>query len=433
MGIKIVLLLKTTAIFLLAVVFESYGQTTSIGARFTTSLYRAAFVENPSPSNIYGPRHSSIDIGVYGLRYFKGEQWGVKMGLELGLIPWLLRVDAPRNAFGTGDGGDQLIQTGIGGNDFSYKSITISAAYKVPLKNRFLEISAGTSVRDYAFGDGSQGLGFAFNRTVPYDPDDPSHGPPDVDAELEPLDDEFHISFPITVDYVFSTGKRSQLKFGIMNNIAIKPLSKSELTVIMYGETYKGKFSPRTSFWGVNAVFEYGLSRKAGETFHYQISQAELIGKYKKALFVENHGSGIFLTGNFDTRLKKDVNDGFGVKLGIGKGRGYHTEITNNNKPTERSSISLPVGVNYILGKKRHGIEAGIGVTAQIALDKVVSAQTTYKDVYFPYYIGYRYQPIKEGLVARVAWTPLYTRSQANTNFDYIYYNTGISIGYSFR
>lgn len=429
---KIIVFLKTTAILSLAVVFESYGQATSIGARFTTSLYRAAMVENPSPSNIYGGRNSSIDIGVYALKYFKGEQWGVKLGAEFGLIPWSVSINAPRNAFGTGEGGDAQLGFGIGGNDLSYKAVTLSATYKVPLKNSFLEISAGTSVRDYAFGQYPEEIGILLNRRDNYDPDDPTNGPPDVHTTMEPLDNVFHISFPVSVDYVFRTGNRTRLKLGVMNNIAVKPIADSKLAVVMYGDTYTGKFSPRTSFWGFNAVFEYSLKKKTGETFK-DISSADLTGKFRKALFIENHGSGLRYSVNFDTRLKRDVNNGFGVKGGIGKGMGYKTEVTNNNKPTNRNYFTLPIGVNYIIGKKRHGIEAGIGFTVQIALNKVDRTVADFKSILFPYHIGYRFQPKKQGLVARAAWAPFFKRSQSNTNFDHIYYNTAISLGYSFK
>ncbi|HEY0768881.1 MAG TPA: hypothetical protein VGD31_00920, partial [Sphingobacteriaceae bacterium] len=247
----------TTAALIAAVVFQTSGQTTAIGVRFTNTLLPSALVENPSPSNIYSDRHASIETGIYGIKYFKGDKMGIKMGLEFGLIPWDMGVDAPRNAFGTGTG-DGQIHAGIGFNDFSYKAVTFSAAYKVLLKSRYLEIVAGASVRDYAFGEGIEDIGFAFNRSIPYDPDDPTHGQPDIYVQLAPLDDQFHISFPVSMEYVLRTTKRTKLKIGLMHNIAIKPLSESELTVIMYGDTYKGKFSPRTGFWGFNMELEYG-------------------------------------------------------------------------------------------------------------------------------------------------------------------------------
>ncbi|MGB4400991.1 MAG: hypothetical protein WBJ10_16585, partial [Daejeonella sp.] len=93
----------------------------SLGARFTANRYPSARVENPSPSNIYGSKHSSIETGIYGLRYFKNERMGIKMGFEFGLIPWDLGIDAPRNAFGTGSGDGEL-NTSISFNDFSYKA-----------------------------------------------------------------------------------------------------------------------------------------------------------------------------------------------------------------------------------------------------------------------------------------------------------------------
>lgn len=421
---KVTTILKTTAVLVAAVVFQAYGQTNSLGARFTANRYPSARVENPSPSNIYGSKHSSIETGIYALRYFKNERVGMKMGLEFGLIPWDLGVDGPRNAFGTGNGNGEL-NSSISFNDFSYKNITLSGVYKVPLKNRYFEIVAGASVRDYAFGNGDDGIAFALNRSTPYDPDDPTQGPPDVNALVKSLDDQFHISFPVSVDYVFKTSNRTRLKIGLMRNIAVKPISDSELTVIMYGQTYKGKYSPLTGFWGFNLQFDYDLKKKFGETFKRNIESSNLMERYRKALYVEHRGSGISLSANYDMRLMKNRSDGLGFKAGFGNGRRYYTPVTYNNKSTLRTYLSLPVGINYILGKKRHGLEAGVGFTPQVAFDKVEDGPGFISTI--PLNIGYRFQPIKEGLIARVTWTPTFNKYGFYAGW------TGLSLGYSFK
>ncbi|MGB4400397.1 MAG: hypothetical protein WBJ10_13585, partial [Daejeonella sp.] len=279
-------------------------------------------------------------------------------------------------------------------------------------------------VRDYAFGDGDDGIAFALNRNTPYDPDDPTHGPPDVNAVIKSLDDQFHISFPVSVDYVFQTSDRTQLKIGLMRNIAIKPISDSELTVIMYGETYKGKYSPLTGFWGVNIQFDYNLKKKFGESFERKIENSNLKERYRKALYVERRGSGISLTANYDMRLKKNRNDGLGFKAGIGNGRTYYTPVTNNNISTRRTYISVPLGINYVIGNKRHGLESGIGFTSQVALDDVEDGPGFISTI--PLNIGYRFQPLKEGLIARVAWTPIIHKDGFYGGW------TGLSLGYSF-
>lgn len=423
MNHRIITFLITIAVLVTAVVFHAYGQTTSLGARFTANRYPSARVENPSPSNIYGSKHSSIETGIYALKYFKSERMGIKMGLEFGLIPWDLGVDAPNNAFGNGVG-DYLIHHNVSFNDFSYKAVTLSASYKVPLKNRILEITAGASVRDYAFGDGDDGIYYAFNRSPRYDPDDPTQSP-DINAVIKSLDDQFHISFPVSVDYVFKTSNKTQLKIGVMRNIAVKPISDSELTVIMYGEKYKGKYSPLTGFWGFNMQFDYDLKKKSGGILKTHTEPSDLMERYRKSLYVEHRGSGISLTANYDMRLKKNRNDGLGFKAGFGDGRTYYTPVTNNNKSTKRKYISVPLGMNYIIGKRRHGLEAGIGYTPQLALDKVEDGPGFISTI--PFNLGYRFQPIKEGLIVRAAWTPTLNK--------YGFYGgwTGLSLGYSFK
>ena len=81
--------------------------------------------------------------------------------------------------------------------------------------------------------------------------------------------------------------------------------------------------------------------------------------------------------------------------------------------------------MNYVIGKKRHGLEAGAGYTAQIALDKVENGPGFISTI--PFNVGYRFQPLKEGLISRVAWTPTINK--------YGFYGgwTGLSLGYSFK
>jgi hypothetical protein len=131
-------------------------------------------------------------------------------------------------------------------------------------------------------------------------------------------------------------------------------------------------------------------------------------------------------------RLKKDINNGIGFSAGAGLGSFYFTEVTNNNRTTDRRMLALPVAMNYIIGKKRHGIEFGIGITPQIALDKVRDNSAEDVGAFFPLRIGYRLQPMNEGFTARAALMPLINRR--TVSFDAVnLINFGLSFGYSFR
>lgn len=187
----------TLAAILAANVLFTYGQGSAFGFRFTPSLVPSVAVENPSPSNVYGFSHFNINAGVYALKYFKSSRWGIKAGLDYGAIPYLVGIDAPRNAFGTGGGGDAQINTWLRTNEFDYAALTMTPTFKVPVKGRFLEFSAGPSVRFYNYPkDGFNELGFAFNRAIPYDENDPAAGPLDLRARITDLD-LLYLSFPV--------------------------------------------------------------------------------------------------------------------------------------------------------------------------------------------------------------------------------------------
>lgn len=419
----------TLAAILTANVMFSYAQTAAFGVRVTPSLVPPVSVENPSQSNIYGPYGLNINAGIYALKYFRTGRLGVKAGLEYGAVPFEVGVDAPINAFGTGAGGDSQIYMSFSTNSFGYAALTISPTYKLPIGGRFLEFTAGPSVRFYNYPrDGFYEIGLAFNRSTPYDPDDPSAGPPDVRARVTNLD-LLYLSFPVSIDYVIRMNKRSQVKFGIMHNIT-RPLN-GELDVQMYGQMYRGSFRPRTGFWGFNVQYER-LSKRSVGSYQKRVFPPAITGRYRKALFVETFIPGGLLSANYDMRLKKDINHGIGFSAGAGLGGYYFTEVTNNNRATDRRMLVLPVAMNYIIGAKQHGLELGIGITPQIALDKVRDNSTEDNGIFFPLRIGYRLQPKKEGFTARTAWMPIFTKRTVFSDAINIT-NFGVSLGYSFK
>jgi hypothetical protein len=93
---------------------------------------------------------------------------------------------------------------------------------------------------------------------------------------------------------------------------------------------------------------EYGFNlnpdKEGSEPFS---ATKEPIGTRGKSVFAEFGGNGI-LNANFDTRFKQNRNDGLGFRAGAG---------------TAGTFITLPLALNYIIGKRRHGFEAGVGIT----------------------------------------------------------------------
>ncbi|MEJ6982004.1 outer membrane beta-barrel protein [Pedobacter sp. P351] len=157
---------------------------------------------------------------------------------------------------------------------------------------------------------------------------------------------------------------------------------------------------------------EYGLNLNSKKTKSI-VSKApdELTGKYRKSLFFEGLGNGLGLTGNFDIRLKPDRNDGFGVSAGAG--------MAGN------SEFTLPVGVNYIVGKRRSGIEMGLGLTPMINLRRNGYNESAFR-VATLLNMGYRFQS-HNGLMLRASGSAVYLNRSIFVPFP------GLAIGYSFK
>ena len=82
--------------------------------------------------------------------------------------------------------------------------------------------------------------------------------------------------------------------------------------------------------------------------------------------------------------------------------------------------------VNYIAGTGRSGIEGGIGITTGWAPSKPVDDPRT--SVWANLNLGYRFQPIKKGLMLRAIWSPMLN---FNGGSDPSW--AGVSVGYSFK
>jgi hypothetical protein len=424
------IILNITLIVILAVnVISGYGQGISFGARVTPSVVPSVAVKNPSPSNVYGRSDFNINFGIYAFKSFNSSPWGIKAGLEYGAVPFFVGFDAPRNAFGTGGGGDEQINTSFRTNNFGYAALVVSPTFKLLVKGRYLEFTAGPSIRFYNYPkNGFSELGFAFNRAVPYDENDPAAGPPDLRVRVTDLD-LFYFSLPVSVDYAIRSGPRSQMKFGIMHNIS-KPL-RGELEVQMYGKMYGGSFKPRTGFWGINLQYER-LSKNASLSYEKRSPDRNVEGGIRKSLFVETYTKSRFLTATFDMRVAKNRNDGFGITGGAGIGNEYLSDATTDNISPYKRMLALPIGINYIVGRKSHGLEVGAGITPQIPLQHVRNG-IRYSGTLYTSRIGYRFQPVNEGFIGRLAWNPVMEHIPVFSGHRLTLGNVAISAGYSFQ
>nr|WP_294795437.1 hypothetical protein [uncultured Mucilaginibacter sp.] len=154
-------------------------------------------------------------------------------------------------------------------------------------------------------------------------------------------------------------------------------------------------------------------------------------------IFIEAGGAGWWFTLNYDTRFNKRRS---GLGLRIGAGYFEHTFVSPfpsdlyYNPPNLKKYFTLPVQLNYLLGKKSHFAEFGVGTTFTMFnggrgssnnLFPISKQGNQYKFVN-TVTAGYRYQPLKGGFNFRL---------NADIFYSAIFFvpHAGIGVGYTFK
>ncbi|GAB2789223.1 hypothetical protein GCM10027275_37730 [Rhabdobacter roseus] len=148
-------------------------------------------------------------------------------------------------------------------------------------------------------------------------------------------------------------------------------------------------------------------------------------GGRNKAIYVEGLGSGLLFSVNYDFRFKPQ-QDGLGMRVGIGGGNlgGFDANV---------GIVTVPVLANYLVGTRRVAFEAGAGITpiyvkasaADLSTGDVVKADGL--SAFGTLNAGLRLQPIRNGVVFRLTYTPIITGSGFLPLF------LGVSLGYAFK
>ncbi len=153
------------------------------------------------------------------------------------------------------------------------------------------------------------------------------------------------------------------------------------------------------------------------------------LAQRRKTVFLEVLGNGLLASGNFDLRLKPNENDGLGFRAGVGGGSFSGYDDQGNSASI--GVVTFPLAVNYLVGKKRSLFESGIGITPMYMTasgtinDNIVSGNGLSVTGFLN--AGYRYQPLNNGLMFHVKWTPAFNSSGFSPKWF------GLGLGYSFR
>ena len=138
-----------------------------------------------------------------------------------------------------------------------------------------------------------------------------------------------------------------------------------------------------------------------------------------KVAYAELGGPGL-VSANFDMRFSQQ-EDGLGGRIGIG---GFSINDTYDGKV---SLITVPVGLNYLIGKDgKNYFEVGAGYTYINLGSKVESSSSNFESSFGNLTLGYRLAPANGGFMFKAQITPIF-----NKNLFWPYFG-GIGFGYKF-
>lgn len=166
-------------------------------------------------------------------------------------------------------------------------------------------------------------------------------------------------------------------------------------------------------------------------------------------IYMEFFGASNTFGVSYDTRIKKGSQ--FGYRIGISYSYSSSSSFLFENSSSTKG-VTFPLEVNYLLGKKRHNLDLGVGLnigiydanytytnysSQNVGSITIITPEETINrsETYFGYYIfsniGYRYQR-KKGFLFRTGISPSFNLGDSHgikkKPFIYPY----VSFGYSF-
>ena len=145
-------------------------------------------------------------------------------------------------------------------------------------------------------------------------------------------------------------------------------------------------------------------------------------GPRAQTIYFEVLGPGITYSVNYDTRFQNTRN-GFGGRIGVS-----YLNID------DEGVFSLPVGLNYLLGKNKHYFEMGVGATYyNVSWDEqndpnneLLFIEGNRSSMVGNLTFGYRLQPVDGGFNFRAGFTPTFGKGFFMPYFPHL------SLGYTF-
>jgi hypothetical protein len=151
-----------------------------------------------------------------------------------------------------------------------------------------------------------------------------------------------------------------------------------------------------------------------------------------KNIYVEFLGSNLVTGVNFDIRLQRNRLDGPGLRAGIG---GLNVTVADDVNYYDLGVVTMPLEFNHLVGKRRSKFEAGIGILPIYASLEGTGEATNHRYVNGTGFglaggfinLGYRYQPLRNGLMFRFTWNPMVLR---DSGFNSGWVSFGLGFGF---
>lgn len=324
---------------------------------------------------------------------FSEANLGIRIGLNFGML---------RSEFTT----QNESYSRIWGQTVFYQSLSVEGVQRFNIGKEEFEILGGGDLR-FFHDHGNSSHGFQALPTTP----------PSINYYqliVPPFKSQFQTNIYGGISYVRHLKGTRRLTISVVKNFGLSKPGEGLVRAIEGSNVeFQSMFSYITDYAGIRIQYGFDLRKKERPLAHAD-------GLIRQSIFVEALGSAGLYSVNYDRRLRSG-NDGVGLRLGLGAGTLY-----SDNRDNIKRYITFPFMVNYIAGTGRSGIEGGIGITPGWAPSKPVDDPRT--SVWANLNLGYRFQPIKKGLMLRAIWSPMLN---FNGGSDPSW--AGVSVGYSFK
>ena len=323
---------------------------------------------------------------------FSEANLGIRAGLNFGML---------RSEFTT----QNESYPRIWGQNVFYQSLSVEGVQRFNIRKEEFEILGGGDLRFFHNHDNSS-HGFQALQTTP----------PSINYYqliVPPLNSQFQTNIYGGISYIRHLKGTRRVTISIVKNFGLSKQGEGVVRAIEGSNLeFESKFSYITDYTGIRIQYGFDIRKKERPVAHAD-------GLIRQSIFVEALGNGGLFSINYDRRIRSG-NDGFGLRLGLGAGTLY-----TDSKDNIKRYITLPFMVNYIAGTGRSGIEGGIGITPGWASSKPVDDSRT--SAWANLNLGYRFQPIKKGLMLRAIWSPILS---FNGYLDPSW--AGVFVGYGF-